>query len=157
MMTEDELRDKFTGKRILFVDDKLLAVLVRKERLEELGVKVEIAENLAEAVELFESARKNKQPAPFELVVIDLYIPPVPPRLRRYEKELGEINLNHGQTLGLYLHDRFPNEVDYVYLTIVSEAFDDSLESQRNIRVFGKEDGLSPKIFPEELIEVLAW
>ncbi len=90
-MTEDELRDKFAGKRLLFVDDKLLGVLARKERLEELGAKVEIAENLAEAVELFESVRKNKQPAPFELVVIDLYIPPIPPQLRKYEKNWGEL------------------------------------------------------------------
>ncbi len=156
-MTEDELRSKFTGKRILFIDDKVVGMLAYKEHLEKLDAKVEIVRYLAEAVELFDNARKNRQPAPFELAVIDLYLPPIPERLRKYEKKLGKINLNHGQTLGLYLHDYFPGKVDYVYLTIVEEAFDDSLKSQRNIPVFSKGDELSPRIFPEKLIEVLAW
>ncbi len=156
-MTEDELRGKFTGKRILFVDDKVFGVLGRKEYLEKLGAEAEIVRDLAKAVELFDSALRNRQPAPFELAVIDLYIPPIPKRLKKYEKKLGEINLNHGQTLGLYLHDYFPGKVDYVYLTIVGEAFDDSLESERNAAVFIKGEKLSPRIFPEKLIEVLAW
>lgn len=76
--------------------------------------------SLAEAMENF--VKPGTTPNDFAIILLDLHIPPVPTALKEYERRLGGVGLNHGQTLGWWLSEKFPT-VPYGYLSVVPEAF----------------------------------
>ncbi|MCP4695970.1 MAG: response regulator [Gammaproteobacteria bacterium] len=136
-MNEDEIKTALTGKRILFVEDRPDTILFYEKRLEDIpDVETEQAESQKEAWDLFYPVR---EPPPFDIVLIDLNLPPVPSELLKGDaRKLEPRDLNEGQALGLWLSKHYP-KVPYAYLTALPGVIDRSVhKSQEKIAVLDK-------------------
>lgn len=69
---ESEQAPRFSGQRILLVEDNLINQQIAAELLQDIGLKVVLASNGLEAVELLEDSLLNN---PFDLVFMDLQMP----------------------------------------------------------------------------------
>ena len=123
-----ELHDK----RILFVEDRAHTVRVYRDELLRLKAVTQLAENMGDAVDKLESQKK------FDLLLIDLNIPPLPESLMEYGRKLRKLELNEGQALGMWLDDRHP-DLPYAYLTAVPVVLDAQLGwRQKYIKLISK-------------------
>ncbi|MCP4698400.1 MAG: hypothetical protein GY862_16340 [Gammaproteobacteria bacterium] len=153
VMTEStSIQQILAGKRVLFVEDRPETIALYIEELEETVPDLEI-----ESVEKLEKAWKllgsGKTQPPFDIVLIDLNIPPVPEVLQEYAENLEARDLNEGQALGLWLSDKYPH-VKYAYLSAVSRAIDKGVDaSQAKIMIIDKYT-VMPDELPKKLCEV---
>ncbi len=143
--------ERLKGKRFLFVDDRKSAISYYQKELGVTGQDItsKRANSLEDALKMLKNAEGNEQL--FDIVLIDLHIPPIPDELASYAKQLRYdwTKLNEGQTLGLWLEENHPN-LPYAYLTVVPDVMDRSLDSQTNIQLIDKD-----KVLPDQIAEKL--
>ncbi len=149
----DVIQQKMAGKRILFVEDRPSTISSYREELEMIpDLKVEYVDTLEKACMLFEA---EKESPPFDIVLIDLNLPPVPKSLAMYAERLEADDLNEGQALGLWLSDKHP-QIRYAYLTALSAVLDKEVDpSQAKIEVIDK-NLVMPIDLPEKLYQIWA-
>ncbi|MCP4698929.1 MAG: response regulator [Gammaproteobacteria bacterium] len=148
----DSIQEVLGGKRLLFVEDRPATILFYMKQLEQCvpGLEISHAESLLEAWNLLNPVRS---PLPFNIVLIDLNLPPIPPELKDYARRLETGDLNEGQALGLWLSDHYP-QVRYAYLTALPKVINRELDkSQKQITVLDK-NSLSDQDFPEEIVQL---
>ncbi|MCP4695966.1 MAG: hypothetical protein GY862_03820 [Gammaproteobacteria bacterium] len=151
-MNENLIKNTLADKRILFVEDRLASIMLYMRKLEQAipGVKITRAASLKKAWGHFNPVRS---PPPFDIVLLDLNVPPVPPELRDYARRLEAGDLNEGQTLGLWLSENYP-KVPYAYLTALPAVVDTNVDkSQKKITVVDK-NLVSVRSFPEEIYRI---
>ncbi len=151
--TDTPIKDILIGKRVLFVEDRPTTISSYREELEITPrVKTEYVESLEDAWAIFEP---NKKSPPYDIVLIDLNIPPIPRVLSPYAERLNAFELNEGQALGLWLSEHCP-QVPYAYLTALPVVVDRKVDpSQAGIIIINK-NTLMPDDFPTELCKVWA-
>ncbi len=113
---------------ILFVDDKPVTHAFFRDIMDKsttyTNYEILLALDLADAVEILESDSNIT----FKAVIIDLHLPgEIPEQLKnKYENKYnGHIQLNEGQVLGMYLHER---NIPYMYLSGFSQKYKPQLE-----------------------------
>lgn len=128
----------FAGKRVLIADDRPDTMDFLEDYLKKQGVTVERSGNLTIAYKALKTEQQQ-----FDLTLIDLNLPPIPPDLQPNIKKLKMrgYTLNQGQTLGVWLDDNQP-KTKYAYLTAYPIAFDDrgNVPGQKGRYVLNKSD-----------------
>lgn len=112
-----DLKTALSGKEILFLDDELTTIGNYISRLDNLGIKCELADSLDEAFE-----RIEKKSDDIGLVVIDLFMgSPRSQQLTEYLKEIHtqSTSRNLGRALGQYLWEKrnTRQRLPYCYFT----------------------------------------
>ena len=144
------IADQLRKTRILFVEDRpetLKFFIKELVKASEGEVIIDEARDLPAAVE---KIRVNE----YEMVVIDLHLPgELPDDLQVYSSKL-EVKLNSGQTLGLWIHDKFKN-IAYIYLSAVPDVHRHIQAAEpAEILVLNKLED-SPREFPQHVASVL--
>ena len=121
-------------KQVLLVDDKPITIIPYWRELRKVTKSTQYTESLSEAMALLDTAGENR--LLFDIVLIDLYMPPIPSALRKYASQLT-IAYNEGQSLGLWLSEMYP-EILYAYLTAIPQCMDKSVGNQNKILVIDK-------------------
>ncbi len=140
---------------ILFVDDRETNILSYQKMLKRAGkhIVTKYADSLQQALDMLKPVNVNKPP--FDMILIDLHMPPLPPALVKYSTEI-QYKLNEGQTLGLWLDKKYP-DMPYAYLTVVPDAIDDRSGSQAHIGVINKNTVLPRDIVQELCLALKKW
>lgn len=146
-MTEDQLKEKLNGKRILFVDDAPMTLDPVPAAMSRLyGVTCEFIKDLVRAKE-----RLEKNEPPVDVVVLDLKMDSF--SYQGFDRTLKVGLHNKGQLLGVWLFRL--GRVPYLYLTGIEEAFDRTLPGQDKVVVFSKYDATRVQL-AHKLVELLA-
>ncbi|MEO5330794.1 MAG: hypothetical protein H7839_02115 [Magnetococcus sp. YQC-5] len=145
-LTEDQLKEKLNGKRILFVDDAPLTLTPVPAAMSRLyGVTCEFIKDLVRAKE-----RLADNKPPVHVVILDLKMDNY--SYQGFDKTLKLGLHNKGQLLGVWLYQqKFP----YLYLTGIEEAFDRTLPGQDKVVVLSKYDATRVQL-AHELVGLLA-
>jgi CheY-like chemotaxis protein len=121
------------------VDDRKDTIELYKEILEKFHKHtVTYKECLAKAYNLLKKDNHG-----FNIVLIDLNIPPIPDELKKYHQKLEFRELNEGQSLGVWLDKKQP-KLPYAYLTALGHVID---PKHKNVPIMDK------VIIPLEQIE----
>ncbi|MEO5333668.1 MAG: hypothetical protein H7839_16770 [Magnetococcus sp. YQC-5] len=137
------------GKRILFIDDQLDIMRGYCEALEAAKAKVEMTGNLKRALTKLSSHDKK-----YDIVIIDLFIPPLPDELKKTIPVNCLIAQNEGQALGAWLR-KHKKETKYCYITTVYGVFQPCFEEGRETEVIDKYEVL-PSQLPKKVVDILA-
>lgn len=154
-MNKNELVEKLKGKRLLIADDKQVTVQFYIEELEKYDVTVDFAESLTEAHDFI-----VKNEGKYDVVVIDVYFPPLSEKLYEYTKHFKSLHMNEGQTLGLFLKDKYPL-CRYCYISVVDffQKVNGEFGLQEDNRpaspYFIDKGQVRPKDFPALMVQII--
>lgn len=152
-----DLKTILSGKQILFVDDELTTIGNYMSRLDNLGIKCELASSLDEAFKRIEEISDD-----IGLVVIDLFMDfPQNQKLIEYFKKINvqSTSKNLGRTLGQYLWEKrnTTQRLPYCYFTAFPTYYGnntDEFDNKHDNFVLNKV-AILPSRFAGHLEEVL--
>lgn len=154
MFSDESIKKKLKGKKILFVDDDLITIISYKQILESYGAIVESVESLADALSYFPE-NSPSDACPFDLVFIDCNLgsDKAPKRLEKFLLGKGINKFNIGAVFGALLKEKFPT-VKYAYLTVIPDAIKELVKSQPTATVIDKYN-TAIKDFPAKAYSIL--
>lgn len=136
-------------KVFLFVEDDIQSIHYFRRGLLSKGVKVKnvlVVESLHEAIDIIRDRK-------FDYIFIDLYCAPSSPELKPYEHFLGEPEFNHGQLLGLWLDEHYP-DTPYGYITQIPTLVKNVNDKQSGKTLFNKNQ-LTSRDFVEKVMSII--